>query len=367
MRFLHTADWQIGMRAAHVGGAGERVREERLTAARRVVSLAAERGAGFLVVAGDVFEDNAVDRVLVQRTGDILAEFPGPVYLLPGNHDPLLPGSVWEHPVWASRPNLNVLRSADPVDAPGARLLPCPLFEKHGQADPTRGIPARADGEGIRVGVAHGTIEGIRTELPEFPIARDAAARRGLDYLALGHWHSFGTIPDAAGAPRTAYSGTHETTKFGERDSGTCLLVTIGEPGAPPEVERLRSGGLAWAIEEREIGAEGELARLRAELDDRPAPETTLLDVRLSGLLFASEADEIDRIREIVASRFLFGRVTAGALRPAPSDDGWIADLPEGPVRAAAERLRSAAEGPAPEVASRALRLLFALARESRA
>ncbi len=25
MKFLHTADWQIGMRAAHVGAAGPRV------------------------------------------------------------------------------------------------------------------------------------------------------------------------------------------------------------------------------------------------------------------------------------------------------------------------------------------------------
>ena len=37
MKFLHTADWQIGMKAAHVGEAGARVREERLAAAKRVV------------------------------------------------------------------------------------------------------------------------------------------------------------------------------------------------------------------------------------------------------------------------------------------------------------------------------------------
>jgi len=34
MRFVHTADWQIGMKAAHVGDAGKRVREERIEAAR---------------------------------------------------------------------------------------------------------------------------------------------------------------------------------------------------------------------------------------------------------------------------------------------------------------------------------------------
>ena len=35
MRFLHTADWQIGMKAAHVGAVGGKVRDERLQAAQR--------------------------------------------------------------------------------------------------------------------------------------------------------------------------------------------------------------------------------------------------------------------------------------------------------------------------------------------
>ena len=91
MKFLHTADWQIGMRAAHVGAAGARVREERLTAARRVIDAARSAGVEFIVVCGDTFEDNGVDRVLVQKAADILAGFDGPVYVIPGNHDPLVP------------------------------------------------------------------------------------------------------------------------------------------------------------------------------------------------------------------------------------------------------------------------------------
>lgn len=39
MKFLHTADWQLGMKAAHVGEVGARVREERFLAARRVVEI----------------------------------------------------------------------------------------------------------------------------------------------------------------------------------------------------------------------------------------------------------------------------------------------------------------------------------------
>ena len=43
-------------------------------------------------------EDNAVDRVQVQKVADVLAAFTGPVYLIPGNHDPFSPGSVWAPP-----------------------------------------------------------------------------------------------------------------------------------------------------------------------------------------------------------------------------------------------------------------------------
>ena len=60
MKFLHTADWQIGMRAAHVGAAGVPVREARLEAARRVIETGREAGAEFVVVCGDTFEDNGV-------------------------------------------------------------------------------------------------------------------------------------------------------------------------------------------------------------------------------------------------------------------------------------------------------------------
>ena len=82
MRFLHTADWQIGMKASHVGEAGTRIRDERLEAARRVVGAARSAATDFILVAGDTFEDNGVDRVLVQKLADILAAFGGPVYSL---------------------------------------------------------------------------------------------------------------------------------------------------------------------------------------------------------------------------------------------------------------------------------------------
>ena len=103
MKFLHTSDWQIGMKADSVGRMAERVREERLEAARRVVQAALDNGAEMILLTGDVFEDNAVDRLLVRRTGEILRAFPGPVTLFPATTTRSCPGSVWEHTSGRSR------------------------------------------------------------------------------------------------------------------------------------------------------------------------------------------------------------------------------------------------------------------------
>ncbi len=372
MKFLHTGDWQIGMRAAHVGAAGTRVREERLSAARRVIEAARREGAEFLVVCGDTFEDNGVDRVLVQKVADILGGFGGPVYVIPGNHDPFMPGSVWEHPAWRSSDNVCVLREATPTEVSGGTLFPCPARERHSGKDPTAWIAAAAS-RGIRVGLAHGTVEGVYQEEPDYPVPRDAAVRAGLDYLAIGHWHSTATYPAADGTLRMAYAGTHETTKFGERDSGNVLIVEIAGPGASPAVTAVRTGGLAWPVIEEEVREPGELARLRQRIEALENPGATLLDLRVAGLLCAQDRDELAHLEQILASRFLFGRIDATRLRPSPSDDSWIAGLPAGALRSAATRLRELAdpacagprpEGASPEVACRALLDLYALASE---
>ena len=369
MRFVHTADWQIGMKASHVGEAGPRVRDERLAAARRVVDAARAAGADFVLVAGDTFEDNGVDRVLVQQVADILAGFAGPVYVIPGNHDPLVPGSVWDHPAWRASGNVRVLREERPVEFPGGTLYPCPVRAKRSGMDPTAWIP-RDGGRGLRIGLAHGTVEGVPQDEPDYPIGRDAASRRGLDYLALGHWHSMARYSGPDGAVRMAYAGTHETTKFGERDSGNALLVEIAGPGSPPAITPVRTGGLSWLSIEEDVRNPGDITRLRERIEQVAEPASSLLEVRLAGVIAPADQQELNRLQEILAARFLWARLDVSGLRPSPGDDLWVATLPAGLVRDAAARLRTLTdpayggprpEGASPEVASRALLELYAL------
>ncbi len=369
MKFIHTADWQIGMKAAHVGAAADRVREERLQAAQRVVRVADESKAEFILLAGDTFEDNGVDRILIQKIADILGKFTGAVYLIPGNHDPLVPGSVWEHPAWGSHSNLHVLKKAEPTEIPGGILYPCPVFEQHSDRNPVEWIEANQPDK-IAVAVAHGTVEGIQQEEPDYPIPRNAPTRTGLDYLALGHWHSTVIYTDSAGTAHMAYSGTHEPTKFAERDSGNVLSVEITGRGQPPILTTIQTGHFSWQVIEQDLRQRGDLAHIRNLIENIKDPSTTLLEVQIKGILWAEECHELARIREIVQSRCLFSHIDDSNIIPSPEDESWALSLPPGALRDAALRLCELANpsytgerpvGASAAVASQALLELYPL------
>ena len=163
MKFLHTADWQVGMRATQLGDKGERVRHARLESARRVIEEARRETVDFVVVAGDTFENNGVDRIKVREVAKILGGAGCPVFLISGNHDALTPGSVWEDAVWSEFPNLHVLAKAEPVEVAGGVLYPCPVFAGDSKEDPTAWI--HADTSKIAIGIAHGSVENAGYEL----------------------------------------------------------------------------------------------------------------------------------------------------------------------------------------------------------
>lgn len=365
MKFLHTGDWQIGMRALQAGSASSRVREARVEAARRVIEVAGAQGVEFVLVAGDTFENNGIDRPTVQKIGDILGAFNGPVYVIPGNHDSLEVGCVWEHPVWSSHPNIHVAREAKRIELRDGFLYPCPVFGASAKekSDPTLWVEG-AEGRGFRIGLAHGSVQGPPAADCCLPIARESADRADLDYLALGHWHSTTTYADRKGNVRMAYSGTHEPTSFGERNSGNVLVVTIDEPGAKPDIELINTGLLRWEVTEERITEMGQLGELRKRVEAMGEARSTLIRIRLTGLLFAAETTELTRLEEIVFSRFLHGEVEASPLMPAPNDDEWVSSLP-GFLRAAGMKLRQAAnsngDGRGSVVAARALRELYML------
>jgi len=361
MRFIHTADWHIGLRARKLGTKGERIREERFAAGKRVIDLARAEKVDFILLAGDLFDDNAIDRNQIQKTADILRSAPCPVYVIPGNHDPFAPGSAWSHPSFKNAGNVHLLTENVPVPVPGGVLYPCPLREKKSSSDPTAWISA-VSGKTVSIGIAHGSVEGCPIEEWDHPIPRDAASSRGLDYLALGHWHSMGLFKDECGAVRMAYPGTPETTKFGEENAGNALLVEIPGPGIAPQARSFETGSFAWMTVEKQLLEPGDVADLEKLVEGIPDSQNTLLRIELSGHISAEEGVRMSNLSGILESRFLWGSIDDQVLTPLPSDNGWAETLPSAFLRDVAKMVTEASVADA--VKTRALFELYAMIEE---
>jgi DNA repair exonuclease SbcCD nuclease subunit len=335
MRLLHTADWQLGLRAAQVGDRAAEVRAERLRTLERVVELAHRLEVDLVLAAGDLFDHHEVSEALLADTIAALQRFaPIRVALLPGNHDPLVEGGVWSRSAWAGAgDHVTVLDRAEEIELlPGVALYPCPLRQKRSVQDPTAWIPPRRRDDGrLRIGVAHGALDSLQVE-SNFPIARDRAELCGLDYLALGDWH--GVLVQE----RTAYPGTFEQSAFDEKLAGYVLLVEL-DGGAdtarrpPPRIEPHRVGRLRWQQLEAEIRDETDVERLRREVEGFGASDELLLRawLRADGLPEAARR-ALDRLEEdLERSLFLLEwRVERLGLQPWSPDEtalGVLADV----------------------------------------
>jgi DNA repair exonuclease SbcCD nuclease subunit len=343
MRFIHTADWQIGMKAANVAEVADRVRAARLEAIDAIGRLAGEKGVDFVLVAGDVFEHNQVGHQCARDVLRRLGSYPVDVYIIPGNHDYAGAGSIYMTSAFQNPPfNVHVLLKREPIELGhlGAVLYPCPVAQKRTVLDPTEWIPAESSQSVIRVAVAHGSVREYGVGDPtDNPISLDSVAAKHLDYLALGHWHSTSIL-----TPRAAYSGTPESTSHTERDSGNVLVVSIDQPGSVPHIEQVHVGHLNWVQIEHEMSApwQDSLLRLRSAVADVAGePSNSLLRLKLFGASTSEALAGVDDLVDDLRSTFLHIDVDTSGLLAMVGEDKlseWASTRPL--VRAVISDLR---------------------------
>ncbi len=395
VRFLHLADLHLGMRITRFEEAAcKQVLEARFMALENARAKAKEHGVDFVLIAGDLFDDHTVSTTVAQRP---FALFEGksvdcPVYIIPGNHDPLTPGGVWDRDPWhREQPtrHLKLLRVPEPVKVPGlpVTIFPCPLRNRNSTDDPTAWIaahPRESGDDTIRIGLAHGSLNMLpNLPLDDHLIRRDAADALGLDYLALGHWHKELRVRSRDGHERTAYSGTHEPLSFpdskatastgwapcsGDRDvfegegRGKALLVEIEEAGAPPVIQALEVGSLTWCSEVCDVTLRpiGEITR---EYAGREKSKVTLLRLKLTGVLEPRHFARLREVVDLVEGRYHVGsRVHTDDVKIAPSAEDLDRLVGDGVLSRLLERLRDEAASSDESVrgvADHALKRLF--------
>lgn len=350
MRFIHTADWQIGKPYGTVADEQKRFRlqQERLAAIGRIRDVVRLQEAQVVLVAGDLFDSPAPATTAVLEVLELIGEMEVPVLVIPGNHDHGAPGTVWHRDDFQRHqrqlaPNLQLLLARQPLVLDGAVVLPCPLLRNQDSNDPTQWLRAldwsSLPADRPRIVLAHGGVHGFGGRDYEGDEEAQAGANNlidlaalppgQIDYIALGDWHNLKQVSDQAW-----YPGTPEPDRFDQGDDnqrGQVLLVEL-QRGATPEVRPQCTGRIRWHNLRFRFSGDSDLDRFERQLEQLTAGRVArdLLRLEVGGSLSLAGHRRYQQLLDDLQNRLLRLRIK-GECQQAPE----AAELEELTARAA--------------------------------
>lgn len=362
------------------GEAQARFDDARLESIKRLGELAERTGAEFIVVAGDVFERNSLSSQVTGRAREALEKLPVPVFLLPGNHDPLIADSVFFTAVnKETAPDVHVIADYEPyVLREGVEIVGAPykartathdlVAEMLGTLEPTAGI---------RVAIGHGQIHGWgdADKLDSIDLGNvESKIREGvIDYLALGDTHS---TMELGSTGAVWFSGSPETTDFrhipaggGESDSGNALVITIEKDSAAQAqvtVEKEAIGQWIFESIDMDVNSEDDVERFIQQLNDYPDKHRTVIKYGLRGTINLAAQTRLDAAIEQLEPVFasLKPRQRVMDLYLAPEEDELANLSLTGFAASALDELMADIHNDPDSISRDAANLLFRLTRK---
>ena len=380
MKFLHTADWQLGKPFARVADPDKRatLRNQRIAAIHRIGELARKHSAEFVLVAGDIFDSFTANKSTVSAACAAIGKIDVPVLAIPGNHDHGGPGCLWEQDFFlqeqqALAPNFRILLHPEqPIELDTASLFPCPLLRRHEAADPTTWLrTVELESQKPRLVLAHGSTQGFNSTAADDEdsalgspnlIALDRLPADTFDYIALGDWHGTKEI-----TPFAWYSGTPETDRFpkGENNDPGNILLVEAERGKTPTVEKIPTGHIGWHGLTWHFANDDEVDSLDTHLTQATEQSAgrDLVQLTLTGTLGIAAAAKLDTLLETWESRLLrLKRYDRTRIAPSDEEAAALAERAEDPLLsevATTLLAESQSEGENAEIARIALRELY--------
>ena len=332
LRLLHTADVHLGARHTDLGERAAVLRERQFAAFSTSVELAITEKVDIFLVAGDLFDSNTQPRRSVERVAAELGRLARAgirTVIIPGTHDVYDGASIYRAYDLAGMARaasdwVVVLTPYLPeiVFPPLDAIVYGRVFDtKRSPRSPLAGLDAKSDTRATwKIGMVHGalSIPG-RTDSDAVVVTEEEISKTGLDYLALGHWHS--AIEGRAGTVSYAYSGAPEPVAVDQDGAGQVLIVTLEDRGGrhivsvePKRVGQTRSEKLDLDVSG--IHSQPALVDLLGHHSD----SNLVFDVRLTGL-YPDDLDvDLDEVERALAPSFLRFRIR----------DMSIPALPEG-------------------------------------
>lgn len=311
VKFIHTADWHLGMRRSYMDVESQaRYSQDSFEAIRKIGVIAKEEGAQFVVVCGDVFDTNFVDRKTVARALEAMSAAQVPFYILPGNHDPMDPSSVYlGHPFQENKPsNVNVISDSHPISlGPDVVLIGAPWMSKRPLSDILNEACASLEAvPGVtHIVLGHGGVSVLPLNrddpaMVNIPALETLIQQGAVHYVAMGDRHS---IMNLGSSGRIWYSGSHLATDFGEECPGHVLLIDI-DNGCKVEKKKLTN----WQFIKKDfaLNEDADLAMVDSFFQSLEEKERAAVRLSLRGAISLRGKTDLDEMMARYSDLFAY-------------------------------------------------------------
>ena len=257
IRILHAADLHLDSPFQALGSRKAALRRaEQRGLLEKIVGLAREKEADILLLAGDLFDSDASFTETGRMLERVFAGVDIPVFIAPGNHDWYSARSPWARLELGEMVHVFQREAMECVPLPelGVRVWGS-AFCNRSRSAPLRDFEAEKDGNLVDIMVVHGEVGVQRSTYGA--IAEEELARSGMDYVALGHVHSFSGLKKA-GETFYAWPGCPEGRGFDETGEKGLILAEV-EPGNC-RLEFIPLGGRRYEVLKVDITNEDDVA-----------------------------------------------------------------------------------------------------------
>jgi DNA repair exonuclease SbcCD nuclease subunit len=350
LKILASADYHLGMKFAGYPEVQEELAEARFLTLERLVATANELGCALFLIAGDLFDRVTVSAGDVKRASALLNRFQGQLTaVLPGNHDFYtgVSSTLWSRFSEEAGDRTLLLNKPKVFDLDhydlNIRLYAGPCDSKHSQSNAISWLGEQNTGaasvqaeDGLSIGVAHGSIEGISPDAQGlyFPMKRGELDDTPVDLWIIGHTHrqhpATGDAVDSGGiaSPLVLIPGTPEADGFDCRHGGTAWMIEVDENGQT-RIESLSTGTYRFIQEEHNLESDDEVQRLEKRLGAEEM-ERTLLRLKLSGRIGGGQLVELRQVLREAEKSMFFLQIDDSRLLERISEQTVEAEFTEG-------------------------------------
>jgi DNA repair exonuclease SbcCD nuclease subunit len=323
IKLLHISDIHIGAKLSFLEDKAKEHRERIWGSLENAINLAKSEKVQAVIFTGDTFDHYYPSKENIDRFHKLISDLgQNSIYsiILPGNHDRLEQGSVWEEfQINKASPNekqyikvfkgKNTQFSLPEIDLD---VFANPIFTQQSKTSPLKGLKelvANNSKSKYKVVLAHGNLNLDNKKKSNFPIEKQGIielAEVGVHYVALGEWHGTfdATQKTNDGKQITAYyAGSPEILDKSQKNARNCLLVEFGD-NAQTKVEIRNVSNLKLETKEinlNQLGADSIYKEIESLQN-----KNLILSVKITGNLPLETSDKLnlDDIFDKLKSKF---------------------------------------------------------------